>query len=122
MALTDPQSIKVGETTTSLPRVSTGDFESEYLSEDGKYKLTLSTTVSGSSRKRQVLRIDVTEITSDPFIPTQNTEVSMSTYVVIDRPPAGFTNAKALEILSGLIGLGTASSNAVLKALLSSQS
>jgi len=122
MALTDPQSIKVGGATSSLPRVSTGAFESEYLSEDGKYKLTLSTAISGSQRKRQLLRVDLTEITADPFIPTQNTENSMSAYIVIDRPPAGFTNAKAEEVCSGLIELMTKETNKVLKALLSSQS
>jgi hypothetical protein len=122
MALADPQSIKVGGSATSLPRVSTGTYQSEYLSEDGKYKLTLSTQQSSASRKRQLLRVDLTEITADPFIPSQNTENSMSAYVVIDRPPAGFSNAKALEVLSGLIELGSKETNKVFSALLSSQS
>jgi len=122
MALVDPQSTKFEGTAVSLPRVSTGQFESEYLSEDGKYKLTVSTAISGASRKRQLARIDITEITADPFIPTQNTEVSMSTYLVVDRPPAGFTNAKAEVFVAGLIELLTKESNKVLKALLSSQS
>jgi len=122
MALTDPQTTKVEGTTITLPRVSTGQYASEYLTEDGKYKLSVSTTESSASRKRQSYRIDLTEITADPFIPTQNTEVSMSAYIVVDRPPAGFANAKAEAVVSALIESLTKETNANLKKFLSSQS
>lgn len=120
MALVDPQSVKISGVTTSLPRVSTGDFKSTYESADGNTILKLSTT--SSNRKRQVLRLDISKITSDPFIPAQNVEVSMSTYIVIDRPPAGFTNAEALANVLGMMEILTKEESKVAVKLLASES
>lgn len=120
MALSDPQSIKISGTTTSLPRVSTGAFASVYSSADGLIKLALS-TVKGK-RKRQVVRVDVSKITADPFIPTQNVEVSMSNYVVFDRPPAGYSNAEAKAVYDGFIEALQASSSVIITKLLGEES
>lgn len=120
MALSDPQSIKISGTTTSLPRTSTGAFESSYTSADGLIKLKLSTT--SGNRKRQVVRVDVSKITADPFIPTQNVEVSMSNYVVFDRPPAGYNNAEAKAVWDGFIEALQASSSVIITKLLGSES
>lgn len=120
MALADPQSVKISGTTTSLPRVSTGTFESTYESADGLIVLKLS-TVSGK-RKRQVVRLDVSKITADPFIPAQNVEVSMSTYLVFDRPPAGYSNAEAKAVYDGFIEALQASSSVIITKLLGSES
>lgn len=120
MALADPQSIKISGTTTSLPRVSTGDFESIYESADGLIKLSLSTV--SSKRKRQVVRVDVSKITADPFIPAQNVEVSMSNYLVFDRPQVGYTNAEAKAVYDGFIEALQAASSVVVTKLLGSES
>jgi hypothetical protein len=120
MALADPQSIKIGEVESSLPRTSVSGNSSSYTSEDGKITLTLSTT--NGNRKRSVIRVDVDKITEDPFIPTQNTEVSMSFYMVIDRPPAGFDNTEVLNTVLALTSLGSASTNKVYKAWIGGQS
>lgn len=120
MALADPQSIKISGTTTPLPRVSTGDFESVYESADGLIKLSLSTTQG--RRKRQVVRVDVSKITSDPFIPANNVEVSMSNYLVFDRPPAGYSNAEAKAVYDGFFEALQASSSVVITKLLGSES
>jgi len=120
MALADPQSIKISGTTTSLPRTSTSGGKSEYTSSDGTIKVSLST--QSGSRKRQTWRVDVSKITADPFIPAQNTEVSMSFYIVFDRPVAGFSNAEALAIATGAIETLTATSNLVLTKLLGAES
>lgn len=120
MALSDPQSIKIGGTTISLPRTSTKASESTYTASDGLTRLTLSTT--RGKRNRQVVRVDVTKITADPFIPAQNTEVSMSFYMVFDRPLVGYTNAEALAVAVGLIEAATASEDSVLTKLLGSES
>jgi len=120
MALADPQSIKISGTTTSLPRVSTGPFESLYTSADGLIKMSLATT--NGKRKRQVVRVDVSKITTDPFITTQNMEVSMSSYLVFDRPMAGYTNAEAKAVYDGFIEALQASSSLVITKLLGSES
>lgn len=120
MALADPQSIKIGETTTSLPRVSSGDYKSKYSSDDGTIDLTFST--QNGKRKRQVARLDHSKITTDPFIPANNVEVSSSIQLVVDRPIAGYTNAEALAIVKGFIESLNASSEKLIKQLLASES
>lgn len=120
MALSDPQSIKIGASTISLPRTSTKASESTYTAADGLTTLTLST--QQGKRKRQVVRVDVNKIASDPFIPAQNAELSMSFYMVFDRPLVGYTNAEALAAAVGLIEAATASEDSMLKKLLGSES
>jgi hypothetical protein len=120
MALSDPQSIKISGVTSSLPRVISGDKTSTYESADGLINLKLSTIEN--RRNRQTVRVDLTKLTPDPFIPTQNVEVSMSMYLVIDRPKVGYTNAEALAGLVGFIETITASSNLVLTKLLARES
>lgn len=120
MALADPQSLTIDEDVHSLPRTSVQGNSSVYSNEEGTVTLTLSST--SGSRKRQLLRVDYDKITEDPFIPAQNTEVSMSFYMVIDRPPAGFENTEVLNIVKGLIGLGSASTDKVFKAWIGGQS
>lgn len=120
MALADPQSIKISGVTTSLPRVENKGASSVYQSADGLTTVTLSN--QNGKRKRQSYRVDVKKITSDPFIPAQNTEVSMSFYMVFDRPAVGYTNAEALAVALGLIEAATATEDKVLNALLGGQS
>lgn len=120
MALADPQSIKISGVTTSLPRVNTGGFASQYESSDGTITLKLST--QQSSRKRHVVRVDITKITADPFVPADNVEISMSVYIVIDRPTVGFTNEEALAKVAGLLELASASESSLLKKLLGAES
>jgi hypothetical protein len=93
-----------------------------YTSADGLIKLRLSTVASNKGRKRQTVRIDVSKVTTDPFIPTQNVEVSMSTYVVFDRPPAGYSNADAKAVYDGFIEALQASSSKIVTQLLGGES
>jgi hypothetical protein len=121
MALADPQSIKINGVTSSLPRVNTGNFESEYLSADGLTKLKLSTASNGK-RKRQVIRLDLSKITTDPFDSTQNIEVGESVYLVVDRPLAGFTNEEAKKAVEGFVELLSASTFSIVTKSLASES
>jgi hypothetical protein len=116
MALADPQSIKISGVTTSLPRVSTGDFKSVYESADGLIKLSLAT--EEGRRLRQVVRVDINKITADPFIPAQNVEISTSLYLVFDRPKVGWTNAEAKAVYDGFIEALQASSSVLITKLL----
>jgi hypothetical protein len=120
MALSDPQSITISGTAISLPRVSSGDGESEYLSSDGLVRLSLAS--SYGNRTRRVIRVDHSKITADPFIPSQNTKVSMSNYMVFDVPPAGYTNADVTAVYAGFKTLFTASSDAAITKLLDGES
>lgn len=97
MALADPQSVTVGGSAKSLPRTSTGVNQSTYTSADA----TVSALVSHQygRRTRRTMRVTSTKITTDPLNSTANVRVSMSSYIVLDVPPTGFTAAEQKEIL-----------------------
>jgi hypothetical protein len=120
VSFTDPQSVTISGTAISLPRVSTGNGQSSYQSADGLVTLSASSTYG--KRTRRVLRLDHSKITSDPFIPAQNTKVSMSNYVVFDIPVAGYTNADAIAVYAGFKAAFTASSDALISKLLGGES
>jgi hypothetical protein len=120
MAFTDPQSITIDGVTTPLPRVSTGVNASDYMSSDGLLKLTASHAYG--RRTRRVLRFDHSKITSDPFIPANNSLVSMSNYIVFDEPVAGYTNDDVLDVYAGFKALFTASSDSAITKLLGGES
>jgi hypothetical protein len=120
MAFTDPQSITISGTAISLPRVSSGQGQSQYLSSDGLVNLTASHAYG--RRTRRVVRLDHSKITADPFIPAQNTKVSMSHYWVFDLPPAGYSNTEALAVYQGFKALCTGTSDALITKLLGGES
>jgi len=120
MAFSDPQSVTISGSTISLPRVSTGQGSSDYLSSDGLVKLSASNAYG--RRTRRVLRLDHSKITADPFIPAQNSKVSMSNYLVFDTPVAGYSNAEALAVYVGFKTLFTASTDALITKLLGGES
>lgn len=120
MALADPQTIKISGEEESLPRVNTGNYSSIYENDDGSVKLTLSTV--SNRRKRHVYRVDVQKIIEDPYTSTTNVQVSMSTYIVIDRPLVGYSNTEALAVVAGLLEAASASESSDLKKLLGSES
>lgn len=120
MAFSDPQSVTISGNAISLPRVSSGVDESRYQSADGLVSLVASHAYG--RRTRRVLRLDHGKITSDPFIPANNTKVSMSNYIVFDLPVAGYSNADALAVYAGFKGLFTASSDALISKVLGGES
>lgn len=123
MALTDPQKFKeAAGTEVTAPRVSSGDFKSIYETSDGLAKLTLSTIESNSNRKRHMVRIDVEKLATNVYEESKKQAVSMSAYVVIDRPVNGFTNAEAKKLVEGLVGLLSASTYSVTEKVLGGES
>jgi hypothetical protein len=123
MALTDPQKFKeVAGTEVTAPRVSSGDFKSIYETSDGLNVLNVSTQESNSSRKRHLVRIDVSKLTTNPYEESKKQSVSMSVYLVIDRPVAGFTVAEAKKLVEGLVGLISATSYSLTEKVLGGES
>ncbi|DAD50499.1 TPA_asm: coat protein [ssRNA phage Zoerhiza.1_3] len=120
MALADPQTVTISGTTTSLPRVSVDETESEYLSSDGLIKLLASHTYG--KRTRRLVRIDHAKLAADVFKPTENVKVGMAVYTVFDLPPAGYTGAEALAVWTGFNTQLTAASNAVVTKILGGES
>ena len=123
MALTDPQKFKeVAGAEVTAPRVSSGDFKSVYETSDGLNKLTLSTTTSNSSRRRHLVRIDVEKVATNPFEEARKEPVSMSVYLVVDRPSTGYSVTEAKKLVEGLVGLISASTYTVTEKLLGGES
>jgi hypothetical protein len=120
--LSDPLSVTIGSDpgAVSVPRVSTGNGTSRYQSADGLVTLTLSS--SYGKRTRRVARVDRTKVSSDVFIPANNVQLSASVYVVFDHPVQGFTSAEMVDMMAGLFGLLTASTNADAVKLLGGES
>nr|QDH88637.1 MAG: hypothetical protein H4Bulk461090_000003 [Leviviridae sp.] len=123
MALTDPQKFKeVAGTEVTAPRVSSGDFKSIYETSDGLNVLSISTQESNSTRKRHLVRIDVNKLATNPYEETKKQNISMSVYLVVDRPVAGFTVAEAKKLVEGLVGLLSASSYSVTEKVIGGES
>lgn len=120
MSFTDPLSVTISSSTIALPRISVGDDESEYASNDGNTHVLASHTYG--KRTRRVVRIDSKKLAADPFKPAENVEVSMSHYWVWDLPPAGFTPAEQLATYIGFQAMLGASSNAMITKLLGGES
>jgi hypothetical protein len=120
MAFSDPQSITISAVTTPLPKVSSGRFESDYSSADGLIDLKASHAYG--RRTRRVLRLDHSKITTDPFIPAQNTSVSMSNYIVFDVPVVGYSNTEVKAVYDGFKAMYTATSDALIVKLLGGES
>lgn len=120
MAFADPQSITISAVTSPLPKVSSGNNSGDYQSADGLIHLSASSAYG--RRVRRVLRLDHSKITSDPFIPANNTKVSMSNYIVFDVPVVGYSNAEALAVYTGFKTMFSASSDLLITKLLGGES
>lgn len=110
MSLADPLSIDIGAGAVSLPRVSVGAFTSTYTSADGNISVVVGHTYA--KRTRRVARVNVKKTAADPLFPAQNAPYTMSSYVVMDVPPVGFTATEVVNVTKGVLTLLTASTNA----------
>jgi len=116
MSFADPQSVTISGVTTSLPRVSTGIGTGSFKSNDAL--IGLSVAHSYGKRSRHTIRLDVSKLTADPFLPSSNVKVGTSMYLVFDMPLAGFTVTDEVAIWTGFNTLLTASSSAKITQLL----
>lgn len=120
MAFIDPIDANFGTGAIELHRVSTGENRSTYLDPAGLW--TLKAEHNYSRRTRRVFRVDSNKITPDPFIPSQNTKVSASLYVVADLPAAGYTVDDMIGIYTGLNDILMDTTTPLLPAWLQGQS
>ncbi len=119
MALADPQLATIG-TAQTLPRILTGTQSATYQTADGVFFLSVKHQVT-KSRKNTLVQIGRKKVTTDPLTDVK-TEIVATVNTVIARPLAGFTEAELLELLSGVAGWGSASTNANYKKVLGLES
>jgi len=123
MALSDPQSITIGGTTSPLPRTFSEGSESAYTSGDGLWKLSVNHNLVKQGRVRHLLRFDHSKIAANPLEAGENVRVNAAVYTVFDVPPAGFYSAAEIfAIWAGYKGLLTASSDAIVTKVLGGES
>lgn len=116
MSYSDPQTITINAVATTLPRVSSGVNSGVFSKDDGNVKLTVSHAYG--KRARRTIRVDFRKVAADPLSTGYNKEYSMSTYIVVDQPTVGFSNAEVKQIVDALTGYLTASSGARVTQLL----
>lgn len=111
MALSDPQSITIGTTpgTVSCPRTPAGANQGTFNDAGGTVYIRVAHNLS--KRTRRTARVDLNKIAPDP-ITAVNQKMSASAYIVIDCPPSGFTVTELKDLVKGLTGWLTASSDA----------
>jgi hypothetical protein len=120
VAFTDPLSITISGTTSTLPRTFLRDDETTYSSSDGL--IQVSAAHDSGRRNRHVLRVNHSKVSADPFKPAENVKNSMSHYMVFDLPPVGYTATEILAIYTGFKTLYTAGTDAIITKLLGGES
>lgn len=96
---TDPQSVTVNAVPQSMPRIVTGERKSTYQKNDMSFTLNLSHTLN-KDRIRSMARIDQKAIVPDPLTSVNDYE-TLSVYLVIDRPLAGFSSTQVDQLITG---------------------
>lgn len=112
----EPQTLTINSVANTLPRVSSGVNAGVFSKDDGNVKLSVSHQYG--KRNRRQIRVDFRKIAADPLATGYNKEYSMSTYLVVDHPPVGFSLAEAKQIVDALSAYLTASSGANVTKLL----
>jgi hypothetical protein len=105
MALADPQSVTIGGTATSLPRVGSALDQSVY--QDATGQVLFWTQHSSSKRTRHTVKLQKSLIVADPLVPSQNQNVSYSAHIVFDMPKNGVVAADMIALGNALVAWAT---------------
>jgi len=116
----DPQTLTLNSVANTLPRVSSGIDSGKFSKDDSNLKLAISHNY-GKRNRRQV-RVDFRKVAADPLATGFNKEYSMSTYLVIDHPPVGFTITEVKYVVDALSAFLTASTGANVTKVLGGES
>jgi len=95
MSYSDPQSITLSGTATSLPRISSGVNSGSFATPDGSIVVKVSHAYG--KRNRRTVRLEHSKIAADPLT-AANTKYSMTAYVVLDVPTVGYSVTEASAV------------------------
>jgi len=110
LSFADPQSIDPGTGAISLPRTGSAVGQGVFTSADGTLELRIMQNVK--RRQRRMIKVTYRKIIADPLLPTMNTTVVFSCYLVADAPVNGVTATEQINLIKGLCGLLSASTYA----------
>lgn len=119
MALADPQSVTT-DSAKSLARVVTGDMSASYLVSDGTLELFVSHQQPRGSR-RTLVKLTQKKVSTDPLTDVKS-EIQAQAYLTLVRPNVGFSEAELIQLVTGLFGWHTATTNANLKKVIGLES
>lgn len=108
----DPQSLTISGTATSLPRTSAGVNAGQFTTPDGAVVFDIRHQYG--KRSRRTVRIDHSKIIPDPLLTNVNKVVSSSVYVVVDAPLVGYTATELkglVDALAAWLAAGTGAAN-----------
>jgi hypothetical protein len=120
MAFADPQSITINAIAKSLARTGSGLDTGVFSKDDGKVKMTVGHAYN--KRTRRTLRVDHKKLAADVMDSSLQVPYTMSCYVVLDVPVAGYTIAEQKQVVYGLTAYLSASSGARVTQLLGGES
>lgn len=104
--LTDPLSIDTSFILAAdMPAISREANKSVYrLTVSGvTYTTTISHTTN-NGRRRSMVRLDVSQVTANPYVPANSVEDTTSVYLVIDRSERLVTDTAVLSYVKELLG------------------
>lgn len=116
MSYADPQTVTIGATPYTLPRVASGQDSGAFGSNDGTVLLAVSHAYG--KRIRRNIKVSQSKISADPLVPSQNVRSSMSVYMVVDHPVNGYTVAEVKAVVDAFTAYLTASTGAKVTQLL----
>jgi hypothetical protein len=119
MAFADPQTVTINAVAQTMPRTGSGTNSGSFATNDGTVKLSVSHAYG--KRNRRTIRINHSKIAADPLL-SENVEFSMSSYLVVDVPPRGYTVTEAKQVVDGLVAYLAASTGANITKLLGGES
>jgi hypothetical protein len=95
----DPQTVTVNAVAQIMPKVETAGRKTVYQKSDQSFTFTVSHTPS-RDRVRSMARLDQKAVVADPLTAVNDYE-TLSAYIVIDRPLAGFTSTQVEQLITG---------------------
>lgn len=99
----DPQSVTYAAAAKSLPAIGRGDSQSEYKLNDSGVVYSLTLSHQFKTRNRVVARLRRDSAVTDPLIPAQNIQASMSATFTMDFPTAGLSTTDAQSLGKALV-------------------
>lgn len=101
MAFSDPISVTIDSVASNYNLIERSGTRAVYRTADGAMEVVISH--QEGKRNRRTVRFNRYDVTADPFVPSNNVEVSYSAYIVIDTPIAGFADADVVLDVLGVM-------------------
>lgn len=110
----DPITLAYDSVSTTLPRIYEEKNGTKYSTADDALSIEIAHTLT-RSRKRSVMKLIASKTSPDPFVAGATRPVGATSYIVLDRPLAGFSHEELVTLIQGLCDYLVADTNAAAK-------